>query len=536
MDYSKNFRKIPIAIMTGISSIAYAQDEVNLDKFLKDFHENPKATMDKIPTKKQVSGNKIIETQFSEEDIKSRSFVEKKDKFRNTLMKNASKRSRSFKPFSEYQGNDNPKYVIDNPATFIDNINAIDAKKISSYTLTFQPWSGSYWPLYKGNITNRYSENLPDMEINDYANYILRQRSADTMVSEGKTNYLSPAEKYDLLMGDSNYSLTNTIIADAQSYGKFEGWEGICHGWAPAAYMHNRPVRSVNLTNAAGTKITFYPSDIKALSTILWANLSAPTKFIGGRCNQKNPATDSNGRITSQECFDTNPGTFHLTLINQLGINNRSVVIDATYDFQVWNQPLLGYKYRYFNPQTRVVGATAKEAAIPRSQFTRDKFTSYRSNYAAKIVGVETTIQYIGETWPNAATKDSHRNDNVISVTYVYDLELDSSDRIIGGEWYQNAHPDFIWTPSGSSDVSTGLVPNSTTASYNYNIYKWNENPTRPDPEWTIYSPYAAQRKVPLENVVRSLIAWSSVDDDARKVPENCPQPCIPSTYKWHRY
>ena len=65
MDYSKNFRKIPIAIMMGISSIAYAQNEVNLDKFLIDFHENPKATMDKIPTKKQVSGNKIIETQFS---------------------------------------------------------------------------------------------------------------------------------------------------------------------------------------------------------------------------------------------------------------------------------------------------------------------------------------------------------------------------------------------------------------------------------------------------------------------------------------
>ena len=534
MDYSKNFRKLPIAIMMGISTIAYAQSETSLDKFLKEFHENPKATMDKIPEKKQVSGTEVKDSQFSNADIQSKSFVEKKDKLRNKLMKSASKRSRLFRPFSEYQGNDNPRYILDNASYFIDNINAIDAKNISSYRLTFQPWSGAYWPLYKGSITNRYSENLPDMEINEYANYILNQKPANSLVQEGRTDYLSPAEKYDLLMGDPNYSLTNTIIADAQSYGKFEGWEGICHGWAPAAYMHNRPSRTVNLTNAAGTKIRFFPSDIKALSTILWANLSAPTKFIGGRCNQKDPAMDANGRITSQECFDTNPGSFHLTLINQLGLNNRSVVIDATYDFQVWNQPLVGYSYTYLNPQTGRTGNTAQEVAIPRSQFTRDKFPAYRSNYAAKIVGVQTRIEYIGETSPSSAPKDSARRDNVVSVEYIYDLELDSSNRIMGGEWYQNAHPDFMWTPTGNADVATGLVPSSTTASYNYNIYKWNEKPTRPDPEWSMYSPYAAQRKVPLENIVRSLVAWSSVDDGS--TPENCKQPCVPSTYKWHRY
>ncbi|MGY3804871.1 hypothetical protein ACWNT8_12445 [Pigmentibacter ruber] len=539
MDYSKNFRKFPIAIALCLSSIAFANPQstqTDINAFLNEFNKNPKKVMDTIPQKKSSSNEVIPESQFSNNDQKTKEYLSKKDKIREKLMKNAYKNTRRFTPFAEYLGNDNPKYLVENPASFIDNINTIDSKNVSTFRLSFQPWSGSYWPLSQGSVTNRYAERLGAVsDINAYANYILNQRPASSLIREGKTNNLSPAEKYDLLVNDQNYSLTQSILGEVTSYGSFEGWEGICHGWAPAAYMYNRPARSVKLTNTNGVEITFYPSDIKALSSLLWANLSYPTKFIGGRCNQKDPQTDANGRILSQECFDTNPGTFHLTLINQMGLNNRSFVFDATYDFQVWNQPILGYSYVYFNPQTGRVAYNAKDAAIPMQQFTNDKFRKYRSNRAAKVVGVKTRIEYIAETGPSTAQRDNESRDNVISVEYYYDLELDSSDRIIGGEWYQNAHPDFIWTPTVTADVSTGLVPGNTTESYNYNIYKWQENPTRPFNEWGAYSPYAAQRKVPLENIIRSLVAWSA-DDRGGEAPENCKQPCIPNTYKWHRY
>ena len=40
---------------------------------------------------------------------------------------------------------------------------------------------------------------------------------------------------------------------------------------------------------------------------------------------------------------------------------------------------------------------------------------------------------------------------------YLYTLELDSTGKIIGGEWHQNAHPDFLWlAPPGTRAVATG--------------------------------------------------------------------------------
>lgn len=539
MLYNKNLYKFPIAFMIGFTSFAHAESEINLNEFLKEFHENPAATMDKIPTKKQISGNISQSPQFSQKEISSKEFLTKKDQIRQKIMENSNKNSKGFSPFSEYLGNDNPQSLVDNPSTFIDNINKIDSKNIATSRLPFQPWSSSYWPLSEGSITNRYSDpNIPKSDINKYAEYILQQRPADTLVNEGNTDLLSPAEKYDLLVGDQNYSLTNSILNDVKNYGSFEGWEGICHGWAPAAYMYNRPVRSVNVANPEGKQITFYPADIKALSSLLWANLSYPSKFIGGRCNEKDPQRDANGRVLNQSCFDTNPGSFHLSLINQIGINKRSFVFDATYDFQVWNQPVVSYSYHYFNPQTGQSSNKSSAVMIKKGDYSKDKFKPYRSNNATSIVGVKTRVEYIAETWPDASSKDGPNRDSIIAVEYIYDLEVDSSGKIIGGEWYQTAHPDFIWTPISSADVSSNIVPNSSGDNYlhMYNNYTWAENPTRPVPEWGYYSAYAAlQKRVPLENIVRSLNAWSSVDNEG-DAPENCKQPCIPKVYKWHRY
>ena len=36
--------------------------------------------------------------------------------------------------------------------------------------------------------------------------------------------------------------------------------------------------------------------------------------------------------------------------------------------------------------------------------------------------------------------------DKLKVVTYWYDLELDEDNNIVGGEWYTNRHPDFLWT------------------------------------------------------------------------------------------
>src|SRR5687768_11813943 len=57
------------------------------------------------------------------------------------------------------------------------------------------------------------------------------------------------------------------------------------------------------------------------------------------------------------------------------------------------------------------------------------------------------------ETDPIAAPTDGEEDDEISEVTYRYDLELDASGRIIGGEWHTMYHPDFLWVPLKNADV-----------------------------------------------------------------------------------
>ena len=105
--------------------------------------------------------------------------------------------------------------------------------------------------------------------------------------------------------------------------------------------MIQRPTKAIEVPAADGkTKIKFYPSDVKALASLLWANASPTTKFIGGRCNVKTrrPMQMAASRIRPAATPTPAPGT--LAVVNQIGKSQRSMVIDATYDYEVWNQPM----------------------------------------------------------------------------------------------------------------------------------------------------------------------------------------------------
>jgi glyoxylate utilization-related uncharacterized protein len=60
-------------------------------------------------------------------------------------------------------------------------------------------------------------------------------------------------------------------------------------------------------------------------------------------------------------------------------------------------------------------------------------------------------VTYVIETSPNGSLTDSVENDAHQTVAYHYDLELDANNEILGGEWYQSRHPDFVWAPSENS-------------------------------------------------------------------------------------
>jgi hypothetical protein len=217
------------------------------------------------------------------------------------------------------------------------------------------------------------------------------------------------------------------------------------------------PKKAVEVKTLTGTKVKFYPSDIKALGTMLWAQTQVPTKFIGGRCNTKNPKKDSLGRVVEEDCLDNNPGTWHLSVVNQIGVFNRSFVMDATYDYEVWNQPVYSYQYHYYNPITKERFEKLEDAIVSVSDFNNDPRKTVRAPKTKFIVGINMTLKYVMETVPNT----NENQENLLqTVKYEYDLELDEKTNIIGGEWYSKAHPDFLWTPELNAKTSGDeLVP-----------------------------------------------------------------------------
>jgi hypothetical protein len=327
-------------------------------------------------------------------------------------------------------------------------------KSLKAATLEKQPWSDSYWPMARGLIGNRYADGgFPDgFNWSANFNYIQSHNAWNIYSSGGSTDALAPSEKYDLLVGDSTLSLTRTAWAKGQyyfqTYGVVESWMGLCHGWAPASYMYPTPEHSIVVTSPSGRPIRFYPSDVKALASLAWGTTGVKPKFVGVKCKERYPKYDENGRLMTEYCLDSNAATWHVGIVSQLGLNKRSLVMDATYNYEVWNHSIISYDYKYFNPQTLEPSNRLGKSLMPIARITGDKFKKYRHPDTHSVVGVEMTVTYNAPLRSNHAERQSNLTKTVI---FVYDLELDANGDIIGGEWHTNNHPDFLWTPISDS-------------------------------------------------------------------------------------
>jgi hypothetical protein len=317
---------------------------------------------------------------------------------------------------------------------------------------------------------------------------------------------LSPAEKYDLLVGNSKSDFTESQWRQGKTYfdetGKVEGWMGICHGWAPAAIMEPRPSHSVDLVSADEKwNIHLNPSEIKGILSYSWATNHFTTVSIGQRCYKQNPNRDENGRLTDPECFDMNPAAWHLAVIHMLGVAHRSFVMDATYDYEVWNQPVISYTYKYFNPQTKKEVQSLEQATVALDQFPGDPYKKYRSTGAKKIVGIIMTVGYTSENSVNDQESDSAANDNYFWANYKYDLELDDSGKLIGGEWHAASHPDFIWTPLKTAQAISVL-------DMSLKIDDWQRSGPFPS-KWVKAAQVGAPRGILLNTISKAIVRES---------------------------
>ncbi len=361
---------------------------------------------------------------------------------RQEIMKKAQKNKDLI--YAPIESNDLPEELVDEPEKMIRRPKEMEEKGLISGSAKVIPWSDSYWPMFRGGLGQRYN----DEEFMSYewkeANEYIHSRPASALIEEGKLDSLSPAEKYDHLLGLTDFPLTASQWTDGQQFfnrsGRVESWMGLCHGWAPASMMMPEPKKKISLGG-----MNFYPSDIKGLATLMWARGNFPTRFIGGRCNAQDPQSDRNGRPTEQNCLDNNPGSWHLVVVNQLGISKRPFIMDASYDYQVWNHPVYSYQYVYFNPRTMTDGKFNE--SLEKSG-NWDKRKHLRARDTKTIVGVRMTVTYAVENEPSM---EEDQNSDSSRVSYDYDLELNQNGEIIGGEWHSHGHPDFLWVPDPDS-------------------------------------------------------------------------------------
>jgi hypothetical protein len=424
------------------------------EAYLQAFHQDPKRVMNTPLAKIDENGNiaygyvsPLAEAATSLEDLVR-----------------AKTGGDDIEVFSVPDGKNRVEDFLYNP-DFIRNLYDMEEAGLTKAVVTVAPWSDSFWPMTRGLIARRWADPaFPNSNqwLDNY-NYIL----ANPATSIPQDN-LSASEKYDLLVGDGAMTLTERMWGAGKSHqegpeGRVPSWAGLCDGWSPASIMTPNPMRSVTVPSASGEPVTFNPSDIKALAALAWAKSRPTIRQVGQRCKSVHPTEDQHGRVLDPVCFDVNPSTWHIGIVHQIGVEKRSFVFDATYDQQVWNYPVYAYTYSYFNPQTLRTTKTMEGSAVRVRDYTIDKFKPYRSKEAVYIVGVAMDVSYAIPTQPS---KKPVYNSQFHTVKYVYDLELDGNGNIIGGEWYSNFHPDFIWnlTP-GSRPVSRGEGSN---------VYTWD--------------------------------------------------------------
>lgn len=499
-------KKLILISFVLISQQLFAQTprEQSFNEFLDLFEKDPLLASQVIPPKFNMNGERITKPKkyFRLEDIQSKAFIKAKNNLRKKLTR---RKSNGHYALADYQ-NDFTTF-FDADTVLLKNLNDLNQADLNEFKLTNEPWSGDYWATYRGGIGVRYADPQAGYSSNFADNYKYFEKYWPLSSFDSKAlNQLSPAEKYDLLVGDSDFTLTRAAWDEGYRYNQMEGkvptWFGICDGWSGSSLVLPRPQYPVKLPiliNGEQKEITFYPDDLKALASSLWAKGYYEHNFIGGRCDTENPKRDrESGRLTDPNCFDINPASYHLLLVNRLKKMDKGFVMDANFDAEVWNHPVVGYQITYFNLITRERSEDPNKVKINRADFKDDKFKKFRKSSVEWLVGVDLKVTYKTESNARQLNHDTVDYDNQNSVQYIYDLEINKNNEVVGGEWYQSAHPDFVWAPKENSRAVSNYEQMA--------IGSWNNSVPK---NWLPYIKKSSSSLQPFAKIVDQLFEMS---------------------------
>lgn len=280
----------------------------------------------------------------------------------------------------------------------------------------FKLWSGDFWQQNKGSINYRW--NSPSGE---GFNLTSPNREALPTMTLEELKALSPAEKYDLLMGHYEYPLRDEVAA--KSFPTAEESDNLVNGWATASLNHDEPFSKL-LPNPDGVLIPFGSSDIKALLSYYYATVH----------KQENVRKLGNICEANTDCKDgVDAGVFHVMLANRVGKQQKSFFVDVERYGTAWNHPVQGYSTLNLGDEKKI-GKDAAEGT-------------------ARIIKLKTTLTYVdraeANTWDVILTKPEQ---NLNTIDYRYNVYLNAKEEVIGGKWLSTEKPEMVWTQKGTKD------------------------------------------------------------------------------------
>lgn len=294
-------------------------------------------------------------------------------------------------------------------STYVTNYSALPLS--GSVDADKTPWSDTYWPTNQGGIANRWHSSS-----RRGFDYHLATKEEVAVMTPEELAALSPAEKYDIYMGDYSYPTVHQVWATTSP--RAPGWNGICHGWSPAAIMYAEPL-PITVVNPDGVQVPFGTSDVKGMISYYYANIAHSLAHqLGARC--------SVGFSFLPACNDVNAGAFHIVLANQLGLMKTAFIGDYARLREVWNNPIYAFDSRVISE------GGAFRGSAPGTVRT-----------LLVVSNVTYTNELEDPMWmPVVGTPQFQKK----ITEYKYYLELDAAGNIIGGSWVTWNRPDFLWT------------------------------------------------------------------------------------------
>lgn len=285
------------------------------------------------------------------------------------------------------------------------------------------PWAGNYFPMQSGGIANRWQDQNKKLINLDWK----PTKERLLTMNQERINRLSPAEKFDIAMGDYSFAVTTheMINRGPKRPLKPEEWEGFCNGVRCAGIILPEPKQAIEITNKDGITVRFEPADLKALAGASYfyveqyAQLGSPTNI-------------------GKSQFQPNPAVFDLTIRYYLAEKMKAFVFDSHLGNEIWNESAIGYR--------RTIGEAVNLTAAERARFQG----------AIKKAEVEVILESLAEIdikKSNVETKKAVAEGKLHEhVPLHYTLYLNKKGQAIDGTWKQPKDTrgvDFVWFGGG---------------------------------------------------------------------------------------